>query len=90
MITQATWELLKQADDKLREAKYIVLEAEKQTSSIDDKIGIIEICDKIQQGIFSVIRFFRTEDKCDHDCKDCDSREVAGDEEHCLAGEEMK
>jgi len=27
--------------------------------------------------------------KCDHDCKDCDSRKVTGDEEHCLAGEEM-
>ena len=27
--------------------------------------------------------------KCSHDCKDCDSREVVGDEEHCLQGEEM-
>ena len=27
---------------------------------------------------------------CDHDCVDCDSREVVGDEEHCLLGEEMK
>jgi len=27
---------------------------------------------------------------CSHDCKDCDSREVAGDEEYCLQGEEMK
>jgi len=26
---------------------------------------------------------------CDHDCVDCDSREVVGDEEHCLQGEEM-
>ena len=27
---------------------------------------------------------------CGHDCKDCDQRHVAGDEEHCLQGEEMK
>ena len=27
---------------------------------------------------------------CSHDCVDCDSREVVGDEEHCLQGEEMK
>jgi len=26
---------------------------------------------------------------CSHDCKDCDSRVVVGDEEHCLQGEEM-
>jgi hypothetical protein len=90
MITKATWDKIKQANDLLIETKYLLLEAEKQISSIDDKIGIIEIRNKVQQCIFSVIRFFRSEDKCSHDCKDCDSREIVGDEEHCLQGEEMK
>ncbi len=27
---------------------------------------------------------------CPHDCKDCDSREVVGDEEHCGQEEEMR
>ena len=40
---------------------------------------------------FQKIMFPNIKNKtCSHDCKDCDSREVAGDEEHCLQGEEMK
>ena len=39
---------------------------------------------------FQKIMFPNIKNKtCSHDCKDCDSREVAGDEEHCLQGEEM-
>ncbi len=68
------------AADKLAFIKWMVAEYNKELEPGEPKITITEMADL--QGVEI--------NECGHGCKDCDNREVVGDEEHCLAGEEMK
>jgi hypothetical protein len=107
--TRAVMELINKANDALINAKYLLIEAERIAESVDEKVYIIAVRKKVQEGIQEILHNFFASDMdkrkwlenvtvdnlaklrgCSHDCKDCDSREVAGDEEHCLQGEEMK
>jgi hypothetical protein len=136
--TRAVMELINKANSALIEAKYALIEAERITSSSEEKAYIGAVRESVQEGIKEILHNFFPEtefdeqawlkrrtskdiehdqrvqkilddsaqrqsltfdaivkqkeenETCSHDCKDCDSREVAGDEEHCLQGEEMK
>jgi len=50
----------------------------------------IEHDQRVQKILDESAQRQRESETCDHDCKDCDSREVVGDEEYCLQGEEIK
>ena len=119
--TRPVMERINEANTKLIEAKYMLIEAEKIASSIEEKMYIVEVQKKVQEGIKEILHNFfpktefdeqewfkrRTVKDIEHDqrvqkilddsarrqagCIDCcDNRIVQGDEEHCLAGEEMK
>jgi len=125
--TKEVLQLVNKANSSLLEAKYLLIKAEQQASSIDEKVYVVAVQRGVQEGIKEILHNFfpKTEfneqawlkrrtskdaehdarvqkilddsarrqieenEKCSHDCKDCDSRKVTGDEEHCLAGEEM-
>ena len=68
------------SQDKLAYIKWVVDEYNKDLEPGEAKITVVEWINI--QGV--------DVDVCGHGCKDCDSRIVVGDDEHCSQGEEMK
>jgi hypothetical protein len=53
------------------------------TTTIGNSANLKDMLDSAAKSI-------EENETCDYDCKDCEGRIVVGDEEYCLAGEEMK
>jgi hypothetical protein len=107
--TKETMDVIFVINNGLIDMKLKLLEAEKLAVTTEEKIDIIAVRKKVQEGIKEILHNFFASDMdkrkwlenvtvdnlaklrgCSHDCKDCDSREVVVDDEHCLQGEEMR